>query len=348
MRNITIYFILLVLISCKKDTKLTLIQADIIFDRFPEEHNVYFKKIVEYKHGVPAQLFVIDSNLIIFNMDKHNKYFFTNYSLKDKKISNKYLMRGRGPGESLGAFCSGIINKHLWVYDPILKKILVANVKNLFTSKIVKFIQYPVHVDYYMIDFIDTSQFLAIGDIKSYSKFQIVDLYSKKSSIEIGTFKNVPENIPIDGFKDAYQAFILTNQDEKRTVLAYRFTDIIEIYDMKKNRKLVSLQGEEKIDIDLKIKKRGVTNYFLKDEKTKKTFVGYASTSKYIYLAYSGQTRSDTWSYAKTIYVFDWNGNPVQKINLDDYIFTFTVSNDNHKIYAFTPTNSYLVESKLF
>ncbi len=256
MRNITIYFILLVLISCKKDTKLTLIQADIIFDRFPKEHNVYFKKIVEYKHGVPAQLFVIDSNLIIFNMDKHNKYFFTNYSLKDKKISNKYLMRGRGPGESLGAFCSGIINKHLWVYDPILKKILVANVKNLFTSKIVKFIQYPVHVDYYMIDFIDTSQFLAIGDIKSYSKFQIVDLYSKKSSIEIGTFKNVPENIPIDGFKDAYQAFILTNQDEKRTVLAYRFTDIIEIYDMKKNRKLVSLQGEEKIDIDLKIKKK--------------------------------------------------------------------------------------------
>ncbi|MFA9189551.1 BF3164 family lipoprotein [Flavobacterium magnesitis] len=338
----------LILMSCKHNDKIVLNKNITLFSKFPQESNISFKELYEYNKGVPSSLFLVDSTLIIFNFNFGIDSFFYNYSLKNGQLSKGYLKKGKGPGESIGGFCAGLSENNLWVYDLNLKKILLTD-----KTKAIANINPPFHTlnlknDYYKIAILDSSQLLVNGIRDSKYKIQKVD-FSGKVLNEFGEFKQIPKDMPLNVLKDATHSFFFLNPSMDRFAMSYLHTDVLEIYDLKEPFKSKAVQGPSVFDIDFKIGKGINYDYMQVTKETKKAFIAGAVTDKYIYLVYSGTSYGDKndWNYGKFIYIYDWSGNPVRKLNLDRSISGLYVTNDDKTIYSYDIIKGFLVEAKI-
>jgi hypothetical protein len=291
-------------------------------------------------------LFLKDSLLILYNSKGKNNYFFYNYFLNKDSLSKGYLSSGRGVGESLGAMSSGLNNNILWTHDLVLKKILVADItKSSNTSNIV-FKEYPLEDKFYMMESIGNLNFLGVGKIDSPFKIQKIYLQSGKVNKEFGEFKHVPTDKPFESYKTAYDCFIFKKPSGDKVVLIYRFSDIIEIFDLKKNTSF-AIQGPDSFNVDFIPISIGSISVMGRTEKTKFSFVNGYTTDDYIYTLYSGKLANSLNSdYSNYILVYDWNGNPIKKIVLDKNALSFCISNDNKEIYIYNPDTGYIMKEK--
>jgi|GEM_PF-1353329 len=347
--TITVILVLNLLFACdrvKNDNMLN--KNTTFFTIFPREENIVFRDLFEYKKGNVSAIYPSDSALIFMNSRSGTDYFFYNYSLKKNILSEGFLKKGRGPNEALGVSSSGIFNNSFWIYDITLKKILTIN-----RSKILEDSLSPVFNEYYFkeefsgMDFIDSLNYLTVGDNISTYKIVQKDLITNTKITEFGQFENISSKKNISAFKDAYTCYIYTKPSGDKFVLPYRYTDIIEIYDVKKNTN-IAIQGPLCFDVDYEEANRNGYFYMLKTKKTRKAFVSGTVTDKFIYLVYSGNLyKDDNWSYGKCIFVYDWEGHPVNKIILDRYVYTIAVSADDKTIYSYDKKSGYVIYSNL-
>ncbi|KQC02757.1 BF3164 family lipoprotein [Pedobacter sp. Hv1] len=336
------------LMACKNKDKIVLHENITSFSKFPKEINVSFKELYEYNKGTPKSMHSLDSTLIIFNVSHKIESFFYNYSLKTGQLSEGYLKKGRGPNEAIGGFCSGLSGNNLWAYDLTLKKIFITDKTKAITNNNPSFHVSPLKTDFYNIILLDSNRFLVNG--KEDSKFKIQEIDASGEVItEFGEFKHIPADMPLGALKDACHSFFFLKPSGGKVAMSYLHTDVLEIYDMEKPFKSKAVQGPVGFDLDFKIGKRGKYNYMEKTDETKKAFIAGAVTDKYIYLAYSGisHTKKTDWSYAKFVYVYDWDGNPVKKLNLDRRISGLTVSQDDKTMYSYDVDKGFLVEAKI-
>lgn len=348
MKKIIILITMCLLFGCNKD-KILLNKDVTYFSKFPIEKKVFFKDLYEFKEGEAEGLHLVDSTLIILNGSGNKKFFFYNYSLKSKKISNGYLHLGRGPGEGIGIWASGICSDRLWAFDFTTKKILTVNKKEiLLDSFSSSFNEYTFKTRYYRLDFINSSSFYTVSNQLSTYKVQEIDFISGNLIKEFGEFGNIPSDMPLDLCKDVYTSYIYSNPSKKKLVVPYRFTDVVEIYDLKTETS-IAIQGPENFDVDFNFGEDKDYGFFmLATDKTKKAFVNGAVTNEYIYLIYSGHfDEEERGSYGKYIFVYDWEGNPIKKIELDCYIYSLAVSEDNKTIYSQNVDTGYLVQAKI-
>jgi cytochrome b involved in lipid metabolism len=338
----------LLLVSCKND-EIELNEKIFFFDKFSQENKIVFEELYEYKKGSPKGLHLVDSILIIHNGNRGQEFFFYNYSLRKKQLSKGYLRKGRGPGEAIGVVSAGVKNNNFWVHDVTLKKILTIDKNEILreNNKALKFKEYPIKDDMYRIDFSNNFNYLSVANSSSDYKVVEKELVSDKTINEFGKFKNIPKDKPVISVKDAYTSYIYSRPSGGKLVIPYRYTDVIEIYDLKKHSNF-AVQGPEKFNVDFKIGERNGNYYMKKTKKTRKAFVNGAVTEKYIYMLYSGHKKSDgNWSYGKYIYVYDWDGKPIKKITLDRYIYTFSISENDEMIYSYDLKKGYIVEASI-
>ena len=325
-------------------TESVLNENFMFFSKFPKEDTVVFKNIYEYKEGVAGMLRLVDSTLMIFNVQPGAKKFLNNYSLKSGILSDGYFAKGRGPGEAMGPRAIGVNGNSLWLQDITLKKIFTIDrrkVINIMSS--VSFNEYPLQNHYYMIDFKDSLHFLGVGNINSQFKIQEIDLTSGKVTKEFGKIEKLPENMSLMLFKSIYQSLIFSKPTGDKLVLPYRYLDAIEIFNTETG-KGITILGPEKYDVKYMPLPHGMS----RTDETRFAFVNGAVTNEYIYLAYSGRTRTDPNSYdGNYIYIYDWDGNPIRKLILDRYIQGMAVSQDNNTLYAFDVNMGFLIQAKI-
>jgi hypothetical protein len=305
------------------------------FSSFPIEKNIFFENIFKYNKGNVSNLKIKDSTLIIRNFGKGIEYYFYNYSLKTNKLSNGYLSKGRGPNEALGIACFGIKDNIFWTYDVTLKKFLLTETSKILKSDsiIPNFKRINFKKGFYEVNLFDENSYYGVGSSENFnSKITKMNMTNDKAINEYGSFTET--NKPIDLLKDIYTSYIYMRPKGDKIVLPYRYTDVIEIFDIK-NEKNFAIQGPENFDVIYEEGNRNKINYMKKTKETKKAFVSGAVTNDYIYLLYSGNNREDkNWSYGKQVYVYDWDGNPIQKINLDRYVYAICITSDNKTIYS--------------
>lgn len=339
-------FLFLYLFGCK-DPEIILNENQRVFSEFPVEDSINFKEVFDYKEGVPRKMFLLDSNLIICNYSA--KYFIYCYSLNNK-LSEGYLKKGRGPNETIGAFDCGIINGSLLVHDISLKKILTTNIAEILANKSsVLFKKYPVNDFYQQINFTDSIHFLAVGIPTTSSKISEVDLISGERINEFGKFSYIPPEIPLEGCKDAYYSLLFSRPSGGRFVLPYFNTDVIEIYNIK-DKTCIAVQGPENIKADFKFRRNRRGIYFADITKnTRKAFIGGSVTDKYIYLLYSGELEMNGHgeSSANSIYIYDWDGNPIKKLVLNKSASVISVSRDDKLIMAYGDATGYLLQASI-
>jgi hypothetical protein len=310
--------------------------------------SISFTPITDYVHGAPGEIRILDTELIVLNSNKNSEFFFNNYGILDNKVSNGYLTRGRGPLEALGARLIGIHGDKFWTYDITSRKVLTIDLDQILDDGAEKKIsEFKLANQYSRMDFLDSCTILAVGSAVTNSKISVVDIISGNEFNEIGEFGTIPEKVPLEAFKDAYTSYIYIRPSGGKVALPYRYTDVVEIYDLSNNTNK-AVWGPEGFDVQYEAGRHNFGFFMAKTEETRKAFVHGAVTDSLIYLLYSGHNRKDeNWPYGKYLYIYDWDGNPIKKIVLDRYIYAFDVTDDDSKIYAYDHKSGYIIKSDL-
>lgn len=347
------YFIVASFMACNNKYDKVILNDNILsFSTFPEETDITFSDLNEYKEGIPKTLLLVDSTLIIFNFTKNIKSFLYNYDLKKNKFSRGYLNKGRGPGEAYGGCCTGITNNKLWVYDVTLKKIFLIDKSIALNDKCEDkfFSSYPLEGRFYQIALTDSFTFWGCGMFNTPYKIQKKDFLGEELE-EFGEFEYIPPKMPIDALKDAFHSFFHIKPSGDKIAISYLYTDVVEIYDRIEPYTNIAVQGPSVVDLNFNVARMESENYnyMEKNKDIRKTFLAGATTNEYIYLAYSGLSYAEgnDMNYCKVVFIYDWEGNPVKKLNLDRRIMGIAVSKDNKTMYSFDADTGFIITANL-
>jgi hypothetical protein len=333
---------LIFLIGCKGvKNKSVLNKNTISFTEFPKEKDLTFENFYEYKNGNIMAIYLADSILVFMNEKSGIDYFFNSYSLRNGNLSEGFLKKGRGPNEVLGVRAAGFFANCFWVYDITLKKILITNKIKTFKNSLFK--EYPVNEFFYDMDFIDTLSYLTVGDNESSYKIVRRDLNSNKKIDEYGPFEKINFKSNIATIKDAFSCNIHVKPSGGKFALSYRYTDIIEIFDIDMDTN-IAIQGPICFTVEYEEGNRNGYFFMQKTKKTRKAFINGTVTDNFIYLLYSGHLYQDeNWSYSNYLFVYDWDGNVVQRIILDRFVYTVAVSADDKTIYSYDKESGFVI-----
>lgn len=146
---------------------------------------------------------------------------------------------------------------------------------------------------------------------ETYDSYRIVIIDQDTKSIKKNLNLYKPHKNPFDTYADI--AFI--SPDKKRIVLAMRFLNQVNFLSLEDNkRKSVSLYEDA---------------FVCKDKsKGREFYCDVTADNSYIYALYMNQSRDDAYEKAKPmeIHVFNWAGNFIKKMIVNEYIVHISVS----------------------
>ncbi|MCG8475782.1 MAG: TolB-like 6-bladed beta-propeller domain-containing protein [Cytophagales bacterium] len=339
------------LFSCGEAEKAcTLLDPSaVVFDEFSRTDSIKFRNLCSYKAGEVEEMFCMDSVLIIQD-EKGEEGFFRNYYLKDGVYSAAYLQKGRGPEELDQVFECGFGKNCFFAYDANMHKVLLYNSEKLLAdpSKLKPSVRL-VKAKFYEMAVLNSTAILGGGEEASKYKLAKVDLSTGEKIKESGEYPMMAEK-KMGLIKDAYTAYWFVKPSGDRLLLAYRYSDVVELFDTKKAERVKTVQGPDRFEVHYDAGERGGFQYMKKNGRTRKAFTGGGcATDQYVYLLYSGYKKKDgeKWGYGTSVFVYDWNAKPVRRIALDRCLGTIAVSPDDKALYSYDSETGYLLEASL-
>jgi hypothetical protein len=255
--------------------------------------------------------------------------------LKSNKIQ-EVIPQGKGPGEMVVAWGIEILGNDLFVLDGQLRKILV------FTPDINRKFRIT---DEFSLDEKQTTGFYPLkkdllvclsstGDDKRLTFLNNDGKIIKK----LGDYPPILNSDRIKSNNDIFYSLISATPDGNKFVLACTDTDVLEIYDTDKGL-VKRFQGP--LGIQLTITRRNVgigtmmqrepwyRTYGMVDANENEFWAGYSG-----YQAEKGIRPSPVDSYLKQIFCFDWEGNPLRRIDFDNPFLAFDVDWNGKVFYS--------------
>jgi len=345
--KLVVFFTLSFFIACSNNVIKKPVNA-IEFKKFPVVQTLKEYDFIKIDTIKPFGLMLYkDTILLIRNSPNKAKYHFTTLNLKTHSFLTNYIESGYKTGQSLGFLSSGIMANYIWVFDLNKQEVIFSSLDSR-SGKTIEIKESGLPLSYYSVQMIDDTTLIGSGDYDSDYKLAKYNL--AKSTVQE---QLVPYNY--EGTKEtaredkmAYESFLFLKPTGNKCVLACRYADQIEVVDLD-SRKSKLIKGPEGFEPDVMVmvgsdgKKLSARN-----ADTRFAFVNGKVTDKYIYLLYSGNKEdSGHFNYGKYIYVYDWNGTPVKKIELKDYISDFVVTKDDNFIYTYNPVTKFLQTAKL-
>lgn len=323
------------LTACDSENEFGLNSNTFVFNEFPEEVEVRLANLIDFHTGTVYAIFPLETALILFDIEPKSNTVFHYFDLQTNQFTNSYLTRGNGPNEVRTPFSTGIRANELWAHDVFLKKVVTLE-NSIGQIDSLRFKEFFLSENYSSSSMIGEKTLLGTGNSNTGSKVQMIDLETGEVTREFGEFENIPDEMPTEVLKQVYQSFVFAKPTGDKFALIYRFTDAIELFDLSSGENLV-IHGPEKIEIAYNIARVGENQSFMeRTNETRQAFMGGAVTDRYIYALYSGGLiKGSASQLGKHIYVYDWAGKPVKKINLDTEILSFAVASDDKTIYAF-------------
>jgi hypothetical protein len=298
------------------------------FTSFAKEEKPTPQKFIDFPSGKVNKIFLKDSLLIVRNTKLTVRdYFFFIYNLRTKKLLDSQFKVGSNANEILSPMSTGIYKNLLWAHDITTKKIVTQPVlkrpDDRSGSK-----EFGLKSLLYSVQLTDSSRIFANGDYKKTSKIQLIDLPSDQVIKAFGQYDTAPKGIDPAAWRNANESFLFLQPKGEKLVSACRFTDKIEIFNLSTFKSKI-ISGPENYEPEFNPIKFNGSYIIERNEKTRFAFVNGYVTDKYIYLLYSGNNHmSEHLDYGKTIFVYDWEGNAIKKLNLPAYISCFAISND--------------------
>lgn len=320
------------------------------FTSFPAKDDLTLTKFLTLDTSVsPSALLLRDTAILAVNTDKLMRdYLFYDYSLSSKKLVGKYVRWGARTNHTYGPMSYGLHEgKTLWVHDLSLHKILLAplaskvgfdTLSGVTDHKSSKF-SYSVRL---MAD----GKLLRSGIFDSPDYLEINDVANDTLISSLATFNDYGKTYAPNTWKAAYEGFLFLQPSEGAAVVACRYTDQIDLFDLKtgKHRMISGPEGyAPSFDPT-----PGVDHAILRKDDTRFAFLDGTVTNKHIYLMYSGRSRKEkNYNKSNAVYVYDWNGRPVRQLQLDRYVSGIAVSADDQNFYAIDQAQRAILHTQL-
>jgi len=288
-----------------------------------------------------------DTILIIRNRANSSKYHFSSINLNTRNFISPHIESGYNTGQSLGFLSYGIVSSNLWAYDLNKQKIILSPFF-VTSEKSGKNKELRMPVFHYSVQMDSDSTMIGSGNYDSDYKLTRFHLSTGKVLDELIPYhKAGSENLAREE-KMAYESFLCLKPSANKCVLACRYADQIEVIDLDR-RKSIIIKGPDGFEpeVDVLIGNDG-NKMISRSNDTRFAAVSVKATDKHIYVLFSGNREEETLPYyGKNIYVFDWNGAPVKRIELKDYINDFVVTSDDSRIYTFNPQTKLLKTAEI-
>jgi TolB-like 6-blade propeller-like len=335
--------------ACSSST--TLNEDANIIKKFRTDTLLLSKPFVKIKNHQPDGLLLYrDSLLLIRNFSNTSKFHFSVFNLNTGTFTGEVLGAGRYPGQAMGFLSYGIYGDTLWVSDIVKEKIIRLNLDSAIPHKSFTPIETPMPVFYYGTQLLSNDRLLGTGNYDDDYKFTEFDL--AKSKIERqriaydDTVNSTQKTSRVK--KMAYESLLFLKPDRTKSISAGRYSDYIEIYDIKSGLSKI-IKGPENFEPEVVIMKgNDGKELAARGPDTRYAFVKGKTTEKYIYLLYSGNLHNgEHLFYGKAIFVYDWEGKAVAQLKLPAYILDFVVTSNNKVLYSYDPKSKYITISHL-
>ncbi len=340
-------FVLLLFGACSN--KMTKAPANgTSFKKFPVVQSIEESDFMKMDTMSPEGLLLYDDTLLIIrNRASGSKHHFTSINLNTRNFVSHHIEPGYKTGQSLGFLSYGIQASSLWVIDLNKQKVILSPiVKQDEKSAEIKELALPVF--YYSAQMVDDTTLIGSGNYDSDYKLTKLNLSTGAIIEELIPYEKAGSEHIAREEKMAYESFLCLNPSGNKCVLACRYSDQIEVIDLDL-RKSKICKGPEGFEPEVTVMmgydgKKMVS----RNKDTRFAAVSLKATERHIYLLFSGNTENANHPYfGKNIYVYDWNGSPVKKIELKDYINDFVVTNDDSRIYIYNPQTKLLKTAKI-
>lgn len=337
MKNILPILLLLLNVSCTKQA-IKLNDSLVRFDHFPFSDTLNFIPVSDALPGAPAQMIFYKDQLIIQTFGRATP-FVVLYSLAEDSVTNEWIKYGDGPDEMLSCEIN-LCNEKLWMYDMTKMRVGSVPVDSL-TSDSLHIDQHKLTANYYYrTALLNDSIMLGTNDLGSRNKIAYVNLKSGEVTGK-GDYAHLDAHTDLDVLIDACSCCVAVNQQSKDIALAYRYTDVIEIYDAN-GRLKHALQGPDNFDIAFDVSPNGMA----KTPETRKACVNMYATDHSIYLLHSGCKRTEeNWAYGTSIIVYSWDGEVKGQYLLPEPVYAFAVDEKDRFIYAYSVQTEKLIKA---
>lgn len=161
--------------------------------------------------------------------------------------------------------------------------------------------------------------------VKMADKFKYVQ-YNYKTD-KISYFGQYPDLYPKDRkrlFPNIYSSKSVIKPDESKFA---SFCDGVKMY------RIYNSGKELEKEVFLKKQKDFFEGQWIRKNKIK-YYTCIRSTDEYLYALCQNEHSNDLSQSNPTLEIWDWHGNPIAFLKLDQSIFSFDVTDDNNKIYA--------------
>lgn len=250
--------------------------------------------------------------------------------------TNKFIKKGRGPGEMLGAFYFALLNGNstTLIYDITLDKILAADTDSLLCREYYPSEQFKCEGISRRISCICGygDRLVAMG---SAGDERIVELPQGDSLRVLARYiPDTRKNRTSEFQLQAFEGIIKANTANKACVVACRYADQLEIVDLVSAVPLF-VKGPECFEPEWQVVTIGGGRALAHKENERKGYVDVCCDDDFIYALYSGRFTSErNSSYGNTIRVFDWNGNYVANYRLDNDVISIDVVPGEQTVYG--------------
>ena len=341
--------VLLLTISCTNSSK-----SDLIFKlEYSLEGNQILLEDVNIN-----QLFTIDNYL--FGHQYKGEYYFKIFDIENLSEIGELCRRGNGPNEFPFYL---MLNQHytdnsevcIWVHDLTVGRLTKINVtQSLRDNETIVLREIPTRPQsaFYNAFVIDSSLIVGrstnsiinmnrlqlynpIDDsiIRTISLFPKVDVNQSKDDINFTMLKYNPLFVSSIGLKP----------DKSKIASAMTSFNRVDIFDINGDVYKSIIEGPDVPDYLKKYLNAVEDN----SESSLQYFYNSIFTSNnFIYALYVGQELSEYGQkpLPTQLRIFDWEGNPMAKINLNDYLINFTIDEDRGVMFGVDHYNEKLLQ----
>ena len=296
-------------------------------------------KILTFNEPImPAALSVVDSVLILLNINSVTNFLVHKYNLNSMEKIGESVSIGNGPGEMLSVWKIQITDSSVWLLDR-MKRIVNKYEISDFCFSDHPILEHTIQFTSYVDDISVLSDHEIVAMIAEPYRGRLIlfdmegnQLFENGEIPDDGTKKH-----PIEKAKGAV-CYMVTNPLDKRIGLVYMSTDLIEIYDTEANL-LKQVHGPDQFFPHFKVHNSdgGTTRVGTVKGKAREAYYSPVGFNNEIWALYSGKyddPKDIHLHLIDTIIVFDWDGNPLRYYKLDMPVFKFTIDEQNNKIYA--------------
>lgn len=333
-----IYYILIAVIQISCDNTPVKSPLDLFKDkRMIPEKECFFER------DSLAQIETLlcnDSSLIVF--DYHSSNSFTLFDLHSGKYIRRFGAIGNGPGEiPLGSY--GFLSKNDFVvyytHTGLVTKFDIDSLRNGISSSPNVLCHYKIpEAQFSRIIPINDTVFVGGGTYKSTYQFLLFD--SNNSILDYGIEIYNADNQSYNEYHKylSNQGVFTKSPDKNKFVYALNNSSNIDFFEIV-DSKIQLIRSIRIRDPQNKPMSDGPFNGVIPDRDCGIGYIDLTVTDKYVYALYTDKKMVDDRGKGNSfssnvILVFDWNGNPVEILQLNQEVYYIAVNEKRNLMYA--------------